>query len=293
MKICAIVLNYRDAERTETCLRSLIGQGIALVLVVDNSADAPAADALAVEMKRLCEDGADFHLQILTSACNLGFAHGVNTALNSRHAHDCDLFLLINNDATAMPGMVGKLMSAMGDHDNAIVTPTLLTEDGLPQPELWYQRFFGLMTLYPLPGAFVYPSGCCLMFGRELLSEGKLLDEDFFMYGEDTLLGWHLSQHGKKAAHLKDAYVRHSGTGSSRQYGLFYEYHMNRAHVLLAIKTCHSWLEIPLLLACKSIGILLRAAWRSLRRGSAVPLLAFLLAWMPLKVRPDYGKRSD
>lgn len=43
MRICGVVLNYRDAARTETCLRSLAGQGLDTVLVVDNSDDEQAA----------------------------------------------------------------------------------------------------------------------------------------------------------------------------------------------------------------------------------------------------------
>lgn len=60
---------------------------------------------------------------------------------------------------------------------------------------------------------------------------------------------------------------------------IFYEYHMTRAHVLLAMKTrCHS-LEIPLLLASNGVSLGLRALWRSLHFGNAVPLKAFFMAW--------------
>ncbi|HEY3327627.1 MAG TPA: glycosyltransferase family 2 protein [Novimethylophilus sp.] len=293
MNSCAIVLNYRNAERTEACLRSLVGQGIGAVLVVDNSADVRAAGELGAAIQRLQENLADFDLHVLTPAGNLGFARGVNAALEDERAKAYDIFLLINNDATAAPGMAGKLKAAMGDHHAAIALPSVRSADGLPQPTLWYQRYSGLMTAQPLPGSFMFPSGCCLMFGTASLTAGKLFDEDFFMYGEDVLLGWQLMHMGKAAYQVGEAVVYHAGSASSGKNGLFYEYHTARAHILLALKTWHYRLEIPLLLMAKSSGMLLRAVWRSLRWRSATPVLAFLLAWLPLNIRPDHGKRPD
>lgn len=284
MKICAIVINYRNAARTETCLRSLDGQGLDTVLVVDNSADERAANELAAMIKR--QTGRiDYTLRLLNPGSNLGFARGVNLALKEAAARQCDAFLLINNDAVALSGMIARLIAALADPDMVIVAPTVADASGKPQPMLWYQRFFGLLTTRRLPGSFPYLSGCCLLVRREMLEEGKLFDEDFFMYGEDTLLGWRLACAGKKTLCLSDAFVLHDGAGSSRRGQLFYEYHMARAHVLLAMKTWRHPLEIPIMLAGKCVGLSLRALWRSLRFGNVVPLKAFFMAWRALDVR--------
>ena len=42
-RVCAIILDYRAAGKTETCLKSLIGQGLATVYLVDNSASESAS----------------------------------------------------------------------------------------------------------------------------------------------------------------------------------------------------------------------------------------------------------
>lgn len=284
MKICAIVLNYRNAARTETCLRSLAGQGLDTVLVVDNSADDRAANELAAMIKRQTER-IDYTLRLLNPGSNLGFARGVNLAISEAAALQCDAFLLVNNDAVALPGMVARLADALADPGMAMVAPTVSNAAGKPQPMLWYQRFFGLLTTHRLPGSFPYLSGCCLLVRREILEEGRLFDEDFFMYGEDTLLGWRLACAGKKPLCLSDAFVRHDGAGSSRRGQMFYEYHMARAHVLLAMKTWRHPMEIPLLLASKCVGLSLRALWRSLRFGNIAPLKAFFMAWWALDIR--------
>jgi hypothetical protein len=278
MKICAVVLNYRDAIRTCECLRSLVGQGLELALVVDNSADESAAGELAVMLERLRVE-LDYPPHLLNPGGNLGFARGVNLALNAEQALQSDAFLLINNDAAAMPGMVGRLAAALAEADAVIAAPTVIDGAGKPQPMLWYQRFFGLLTAHPLAGSFPYLSGCCLLVRRDMLEQGRMFDEDFFMYGEDTLLGWRLACAGKKPLRLDDALVRHAGVGHARRGGLFYEYHMARAHVLLAMKTIRHPLELPLLLASKSLGLGARALWRSLRFGTFTPLHAFFLAW--------------
>lgn len=284
MKICAIVLNYRDAARTEECLCSLVGQGLDTMLVVDNSADDRATAELAAMMERKNER-IDYTLRLLNPGTNLGFPRGVNLALTDVAALRCDVFLLINNDAVALPGMVARLAAALADADTPMVAPTVVDAVGVPQPMLWYQRFFGLLTRRQLPGSFPYLSGCCLLVRREMLEEGRLFDEDFFMYGEDTLLGWRLARAGKSPLQLGDAIARHGGTGSSRRGRQFYEYHMARAHVLLAMKTWRHPLEIPLLLISKSSGLFVRALWRSLRYRNIAPLKAFFLAWRAWDIR--------
>lgn len=284
MKICAVVLNYRNAARTEACLCSLRGQGLDTALVVDNSADKLAAEEIAVVLER---QGTlvDYSLRSLNSGCNLGFSKGVNRALDDASALHCDAFLLINNDAIAKPGMVARLAAALAESGEGMVAPAVVDSAGKPQPMLWYQRFFGLLTAYPLPGSFPYLSGCCLLVRREMLENGRLFDEDFFMYGEDTLLGWRLACAGRKPLCVGEALLCHDSAGSSRRGQWFYEYHMARAHFLLAMKTRHHPIEVPLLLASKGIGMCLRALWRSLRYGNLVPLKAFIMAWRALNVR--------
>lgn len=284
MKICAIVLNYRDALRTKACLSSLVGQGLDTVLVVDNSADTVAACELAAMVEQLNEQ-VDYTLHQLDPGSNLGFSRGINLALRDAGALQCDAFLLINNDAVASQGMVAKLAAALATHKLLMVAPTVVDAEGLPQPMLWYQRFFGLLTKRQLPGSFPYLSGCCMLVSHQILKDGRLFDEDFFMYGEDTLLGWRLVRSGEGPLCLGDTFVRHYGAGSSRRGRIFYEYHTARAHILLARKTLLHPLELPLALTCKILGLSLRALWRSLRFGNIVPLRAFFLAWQGRDIR--------
>jgi GT2 family glycosyltransferase len=285
MKICAIVLDYRGAERTEACLRSLLQQGIKKVVVVDNSADSKASTKLDEAISRLQRGGTDYELHILRPGENRGFGGGINLALKDGCSQDCEGILLINNDATAAPGMVSKLSMALLDGNLDVAAPIIIDGSGREQPILWYQRFFGLLSPSRLPASFSYLSGCCFMVRRTVAMPSGLFDEDFFMYGEDTLLGWRLARSGKTAQRINGAVVCHIGIGSSQQCKLFYEYHTARAHVLLALKTRRHPFEIPFLVAGKMLGLSMRALLRCARYKSGVPLLAFLLAWFPLDIR--------
>jgi N-acetylglucosaminyl-diphospho-decaprenol L-rhamnosyltransferase len=285
MKICAIILDYRGASKTLACLQSLVSEGIDTVLVVDNSGNVQASEQLSDAIVRLKEQGIDYALNVLTPVENLGFGRGVNFALNDIAAQRCDAILLLNNDASMTSGSLAKMSDALSAGDADLIAPAIIDDHDIPQPMLWYQRFFGLLTDHALPGSFPYLSGCGLLFRRDLPVSGKLFDESFFMYGEDTLLGWKMARQKKTILRLNTAVVRHTGQDSTRPCTLFYEYHMARAHILLALKTWRSPLEIPLLLATKSMGLALRAMLRCFRYKSGIPLLAFFLAWLPISMR--------
>jgi GT2 family glycosyltransferase len=105
------------------------------------------------------------------------------------------------------------------------------------------------------------------------------------MYGEDTLLGWQLMRRGAKQCVVDSAVIRHKGQDRTNTCNLFYEYQLARAHVLLSCKAYRHPFEIPVLLLSKSIGLLMRASLRSLRYRSGLPVLAFALAWFPIKIR--------
>ncbi|MBV8666788.1 MAG: glycosyltransferase family 2 protein [Burkholderiaceae bacterium] len=285
MKICAIILDYRGAGKTETCLRSLIAEGIDTVLVVDNSGDAHASAQLAEAVARVRSAGIDFALHLIEPGVNTGFARGVNLALADPAGQHCEAIMLLNNDAAAHAGAIRPLHDALLDGAAQLVGPMVVDDHGAPQPVPWYHRYFGTITNSPAPGAFPYLSGCCLMLRRSLLREGKLFDEDFFMYGEDALLGWQMARAHQTFKRINNATIRHTGQARSQRSTLFYEYQMTRAHYLLCFKTCRTRWEIPVLLVTKFATLTLRMAVRCIRYRSPAPLAALFLAWLPLDIR--------
>jgi GT2 family glycosyltransferase len=289
-RVCAIILDYQAADKTEACLRSLIGQGLVTVYLVDNCASVRASAELRDAIDRL-RNVIDFEIVPLNGSENLGFAKGVNFALRhdrrstSRH----DYYLLLNNDAVAGPSLVRELIKAV-DQDRlvALVSPRIVSKDPGRERGIWYHRYLGLLSSDPGHFRYHYFTGCCLLFRRELVNDTGLFDEAFFMYGEDAELGWRLTRQDKRMVCAERVFVEHEYGPSVDRSSFFYEYHIARGHLLLSWKTWTHPAEIPLLLLFKLIGLGGRAIARSWRYRSASPLAALCLAWLPSKCVTRY-----
>ena len=288
--VCAIVLDYRGAEKTSKCLLSLVGQGIETIYVLDNSgAESSSKDlSQAIERIRLTDPG--FSIFILSAGKNLGFGRGVNFVLRFDRGSESphDYYLLLNNDAVAGPGVVaGMIARFANDSDVALVAPRILSDDPGREFGIWYHRYFGLLLSRPGRGRFHYFTGCCLLFRKDLATDSGIFDESFFMYGEDVELGWRITRQGRKMVCAEDVFVRHDLGPSADRASFFYEYHMVRSHLLLSLKTYIHPAEISLLVITKYVALLLRAVARAVRNRTVIPFAGWLFAWSPLPTKPS------
>lgn len=286
--VCAIVLDYRGAKKTEKCLLSLVGQGIRTAYILDNSEAKSFSAELRAAVERVRSTRPDFSVEILSSGKNLGFGRGVNFVLryDRRSESPHDYYLLLNNDAVAGPGLVSGLVSALAQQPRAVLaSPRVLSSDPGREFGIWYHRYLGLLLSQPGRHRFHYFTGCCLLFPRHLVIAAGLFDEAFFMYGEDAELGWRLTREGKKMICARDVFVEHEYGPSVDRSSFFYEYHMARGHLLLSWKMRKHPLEIPFLLLFKLVGLSGRALVRSCRQRTLSPLAGLFFSWLPLRVR--------
>lgn len=266
--IVGLTLNYRDAARTRRCVESLLADGAAQVLVWDNSADDGSAAAALWEAF-----AQESRVHIKVSPKNLGFAAGVNRGIDWIRTHYPSAWMfLINNDAVIVPGGLSALSDALAAEPGSILAYPDIEHNGRVLGTIWYQRWLALITFKPLPGSFPYPSGCALLFAPERWPE-PLLEEDFFMYGEDAYLGW-VHRGRDQLLHLPGTWVWHEGSASSGMATAFYETRMVHAHWILARKMAKSHLDLGLLIAGRGFALSARALARSLRYRSPVPLIA-------------------
>ena len=289
--VCAIILDYFGADKTKQSVLSLVGQGLETVYILDNSGSDSASANLRRTFAELTEVNTGFKIKFLTAGKNLGFGKGVNFVL----AHDRqsesphDYYLLLNNDAVAGPGLVSGLLSALKiEPQAALAAPRVVSSDPSREYGIWYHRYLGLLLSRPGRFRFHYFTGCCLLLPRHLVGETGLFDEAFFMYGEDTELGWRLNRQGKKMICVTDVFVEHEYGPSVDRSSFFYEYHMARGHLLLSIRTRKHQAEIPFMIMTKYAALACRAILRCFRYRSFVPLTASLLAGFPLSIlRPN------
>lgn len=287
-RISAVVLNYFGADNTKCCVGSLLGQKLAALFVVDNSACDEEAARLRAVLDELAP-ASPFPIHLRVNERNLGFGPAINKVI--RECQDSgqrsDYYLALNNDAWASDNLLSELLKTMrSDPQIVLVSPRIL-QGSLSLESRWYYRFLGHVSDFPNPRLAVpYLSGSCLLVDSRIADSGELFDEDFFMYGEDIWLSWHAMRRGYRLACAASTSIEHEGSASSKHGGLFYEYHSARGHVLLGLKMVRHPIEVPALIVGRIFYLLARALFRSVRFRSMNPLRAYLMAWFPIELRP-------
>ena len=265
--IVGLTLHYCNPALTDRCVRSMLADGVDAVLIWDNTGDGgESAKNVAV-----CQEQPD-RVMLEISPANLGFAAGVNRGVERVLARWPDAWiLLLNNDAIVVPGATAILFDALANRPNAVLAFPRIDQGREQFGLTYYHRFFGLFLSKPWPGCIVYPSGCAQLIGPERIAL-PLYDEDFFMYGEDVMLGARLGL--QRMAHVPEILVRHVGNAGSGQGSGFYEERMVLAHWLLARKLAKNPIELSLFLLGRALSLPARALLRAVRLRSPAPLRA-------------------
>src|SRR5512142_11402 len=206
MDLGIIILNYNTREVLRDCLNSLAGaRGLEFeTIVVDNCSSDGSADMVREEFPHIC---------LICSPRNGGFAYGNNLGLREFLSRPVPprALLLLNPDTVVPPDSLRLLMDFLDAHPQAgVVGPRLTLADGsldlacrrsFPTPQVSFYRMVGLSKLLPRSPRFgrynlTYLDehqtaevdsvvGACMVVRREAIGQAGLMDEAFFMYGED------------------------------------------------------------------------------------------------------------
>lgn len=239
VSVYVIIPNYNAADYLARCLDSLRAQqgGPPLeVYVVDN---ASGDDSVT----RVQEGYPEVHL--LTSERNGGFAWAVNRALRlilDGRPTSPYYVLLLNPDTELPSDALRKMVEFMEAHPEAgAAGPKLVLGDGrmdlacrrsFPTADVAFCRLFGLSRLFPRSRLFgrynltyLDPnqttevdaiSGAFMLVRGQVVEEVGLLDEAFFLYGEDLDWAYRIKARGWKVYYYPSVEVRHWKRASSR-----------------------------------------------------------------------------
>lgn len=280
-ELCVIVIDYFAADTTRRCIDSLRTEAFDTLLVIDNSADPEANQDFLSMMADFEEEPPPWKVVVSVNDENLGFGRAINRAIQADrsqgNAHR--RYLLMNNDAVGKPGFVSGLVAKATESEAiALVTAKILWGDEVVCLR-WYQRLTAHISTGPLPGSFSYATGCCLLVDDRLLGDdGRLFDEEFFMYGEDVLLTWTARQRGFEVVCADAVTIKHEGSASSPHADYFYQYHVTRGHWILGRKLCgKSWDRASTKLL-RFAYLVLRAVLQSFRFRNTVAIRALAAA---------------
>lgn len=224
--VAALLLNYRRAGLTRTCLRDLLqAEGARLrVLLLDNG----SGDGSSEELERAADEArhAGHAVETLALPANVGYGAAMNRGLAWAAEQDAAFVLLLNNDLRLPPDFLSPLVSVLrNDPGIAAVGPTILQPDGTVWAQGGRLGFRpNALTLRgqgrpPLPrrhgpeAVDFLPGACLLARLPDLLAVGGF-DEEWFLYWEDVDLCRRLRARGK-VLWLPWVHVTHLGAASS------------------------------------------------------------------------------
>jgi GT2 family glycosyltransferase len=211
--VTVVVLNWNGWQDTIDCVASLRSMtGIEFhILVIDNGST----------------DGSVAHIEaalpgteILQTGANLGFGGGCNVGIRHALAAGAEYVWLVNSDATVAPGAL-TAMVRVADHNPALgVVGSVLFDGGtVYRVQLWgggrINLWLGRSIHSMCAGPIDFISGASMLLRRAALEDVGVFDEaSFFMYWEDTDLGFRMREAGWQLAVAADSHIWHKESAS-------------------------------------------------------------------------------
>lgn len=227
-----ILVNYNNYKLTIDCIDSVFKSTYKeySIVVVDNASTDGSFCILSNVYKN--ED----KVFILKSTENNGFSAGNNIGINFALKNGADYIMLLNNDTVIDKNMIEILHSRA--NDSTVTTPKMYYYSN---PNIiWYAggelnyksgkiKHIGLDKAdnkkYDTEKICSFVTGCCMMIHKDIFKKVGMLDENYFMYGEDVDYSIKLTNAGTKMLFLPNAKLWHKvgGSSASSKLNIYYD----------------------------------------------------------------------
>lgn len=303
MELSIIIVNYNVKYFLEQCLRSVekAMQHIeAEVFVVDNNS---SDGSVAMVQQKFP------HVHCIANTVNIGFSKANNQAIRISKGK---YVLLLNPDTIVAEDTFQKCIAFMNTHEDAGAigikmidgTGTFLPESkrALPTPWVSLCKISGLSSLFPHSEKFAryhlgyldknqnhkvdVLSGAYMFMRKAALEKCGLLDEDFFMYGEDIDLSYRITTSGYANYYVAESSILHYKGESTKKGSLNYVKTFYEAMILFARKHYSSG-NAGIYSSVIQIAIILKAIQTALFNGLktiGIPLFDFMFSLIGMYV---------
>lgn len=253
MKLSIVIVNYNVEYFLEQCLYSVRRalQGIeGEVFVVDNNSVDGSLKMLAQKFPEV---------KVIANKENVGFSRANNQAIRISTG---EYVLLLNPDTVVEDDTFSKCINFMDSHPDAGGLGVKMVDGkgnflpeskrGLPTPAAAFYKMFGLAKLFPHSKRFAHYymghlsndetneceilAGAYMLMRRETLDKVGLLDETFFMYGEDIDLSYRITLGGYKNYYFPETRIIHYKGESTKKTSVNYVFVFYRAMEIFAKK---------------------------------------------------------
>ena len=253
MKLSVIIVNYNVEYFLEQCLyavrRAMKGVDGEVIVVDNNSID---GSNLMVK-KKFPE------VKLIENKENFGFSKANNQGIRVAEG---EYVLLLNPDTVVEDDTFTKIVNFMDDHPEAGALGVKMVDGsgkflpeskrGLPTPSAAFYKMFGISKLFPRSKTFSkyhlgyldenetheveILSGAFMLLRKKVLDEIGLLDETFFMYGEDIDLSYRVIKAGYKNYYFPETRIIHYKGESTKKNSVNYVLVFYNAMVIFAKK---------------------------------------------------------
>lgn len=253
VKLSVIIVNYNVNYFLVHCLRSvekaLEGQSVE-VFVVDNN----STDNSVESVKKLFP-----WVKLIENKQNTGFSKANNQAIEIAKG---EYILLLNPDTVVAEDCFAQCIAFMDNHPDAGGMGAMMIDGkgeflpeskrGLPTPEVAFYKIFGLSSLFKQSQKFGryhlsfldkneaneidVLSGAFMLMRKRALDSCGLLDETFFMYGEDIDLSYRIQKAGYKNYYNPAIKIIHYKGESTKKGSLNYVFVFYNAMLIFAKK---------------------------------------------------------
>jgi GT2 family glycosyltransferase len=253
MDLSVIIVNYNVKEFLGHCLHAVNKaiRGIeAEVFVVDNN----SVDGSCAMIKKDHPS-----VKLIPNTHNLGFSKANNQAIKSASGR---YVLLLNPDTVVEENCFRKCLGFMDQHPDAGALGIKMIDGNgkflpeskrsLPTPLVAFYKIFGLSSLFPRSRIFgkyhlgyLSPddihevdilSGAFMLIRKSVLDKTGLLDENFFMYGEDIDLSRRIQKAGYKNYYYPETTIIHYKGESTKKSSINYVLIFYNAMIIFARK---------------------------------------------------------
>ena len=253
MKLSIIIVNYNVKVFIEQCLlsvREAIVDMDAEVFVVDNNSVDGSIEMLREKFPEIT---------LIANKDNVGFSKANNQAIRISKG---EYVLLLNPDTIVEQDTFQKVVNFMDQHPDAGGLGVKMVDGkgnflpeskrGLPTPSVAFYKIFGFSKLFPKSKTFAkyhlgfldndeineieVLSGAFMLMRKETLDKVGLLDEDYFMYGEDIDLSYRIIKGGYKNYYFPETRIIHYKGESTKKSSVNYVFVFYKAMVIFAKK---------------------------------------------------------
>jgi O-antigen biosynthesis protein len=253
MKLSVVIVNYNVRFFLEQCLQSVykaIKSIDAEVFVVDNNSVDGSANMVREKFPTVC---------LIANDQNVGFSAANNIAIRQSSG---EYILLLNPDTIVEEDTFAKSVWWMDQHRDAGALGVKMIDGkgkflpeskrGLPTPWVAFYKIFGITRLFPHSKKFGQYHlsyldenqthdvdvlcGAFMLIRKEALDRAGLLDESFFMYGEDIDLSYRIQKAGYRIVYYPETTIIHYKGESTKKSSLNYVYLFYKAMQIFARK---------------------------------------------------------